>query len=67
MALAGICGIAEASYMKDASFTASDFADDVVRASQNFDNNYKLAVPPFENVRLWTLSITMQKFSDIKC
>lgn len=52
MALAGICGIAETSYMKDASFTASDFAGDVHRASQNFDNNYQLAVPPFENVRL---------------
>lgn len=49
MALAGICGIAESSYMKDASFTSADFGSDLYQAAQNFENNYQLAVPPYAN------------------
>lgn len=52
MALADICGISDSSYMKAASFTPDDFAGDMFRATQNFENNYQLAVPPFANVRL---------------
>lgn len=52
MALAEVCGIAEASYMKDKKFSTNDFYSDIITASGNFENNYQLACPPFANVRL---------------
>lgn len=55
MALADICGLSDSSFMREAHFTPADFAGDMDRATQNFENNYQLSVPPFANVRLCVL------------
>lgn len=50
MALADICGFD--NFMKPNGTTASALHDDmVIDQCTNLDNNYQLAMPPFENVR----------------
>lgn len=63
MALAEICGLSEANYMKDVKFSTNDFYGDIKQNSCNMDNHYQLAVPPFENVRLCYIYITKQIFA----
>lgn len=50
MALTDICGISNASYMKEKQFSTNDFYGDIRTASGNFEDNYQLAVPPYANV-----------------
>lgn len=62
MALADICGISNSSYMRDRQFTESDFQSEMRTASGNFEDNYRLAVPPFSNVRLSVVWVILQNF-----
>lgn len=50
MALADICGFDK--FMKPNGTTANALSDDMVlNQCSNIENNYQLAMPPFENVR----------------
>lgn len=49
MALAEICGFD--SFMKPNHMTPMALNDDMMNQCSNIDNNYQLAMPPFENVR----------------
>ncbi|KAH8304322.1 proteasome subunit beta type-5 [Drosophila kikkawai] len=49
MALAEICKISNASYMKPAAWTSADVEDDLRGLTCNLANPYTLAAPPFEN------------------
>ncbi|SPP74159.1 proteasome subunit beta type-5 [Drosophila guanche] len=49
MALAEICKISNASYMKPTAWNSADATDDLKTFSCNLANPYTLAAPPFEN------------------
>lgn len=48
MALADICGFN--SFMKPKTTTPDALHDEMMEQCANIDNNYQLAMPPFENV-----------------
>jgi len=50
MALAEICKINNAPYMKPTAWSSEDADDDLKVLNCNLANPYTLAAPPFENV-----------------
>lgn len=50
MALASVCGFQSNDYMKPCSFSLNNLMQS---QCGNLENNLSLAVPPFENVRLY--------------
>lgn len=50
MALAEICKISKAPYMRPAAWTSSEVENELNAFSSNLANPYTLAAPPFENV-----------------
>ncbi|XP_055920395.1 proteasome subunit beta type-5 [Eupeodes corollae] len=49
MALAEICGLADAPYMKMSTFSPTDLEREMSQYTCNMENAYSLAAPPFEN------------------
>lgn len=50
MALAEICKIADAPYMRMTKNLSADLENDLKKYSSNFENAYQLSAPPFQNV-----------------
>lgn len=50
MALAEICGLSDAPFMKANSFSTDDAGIELFKLSGNMEDPFSLAVPPFANV-----------------